>query len=98
MGGLGDFVNTFRAGMRSGPTPVGTWKEMEKFGRFEGTGEVGAELALPPGPIAISVEDYLMVQDLEAQLTGPSGERLLSSSITRSRLTTMTRRPSRPAT
>jgi hypothetical protein len=74
MGGLGDFIGKFKAGMRGAPTPPGSWGDLEKFGRFEGTGEVNAELTLPEGPLAVSIEDYLTVQDLEARLTGPSGE------------------------
>jgi hypothetical protein len=76
MGLVGDFIGAFKAGAKSGPTPPGTWRDMEKFGRFEGTGEVRAELTLPAGAVAVSVEDYLIVQELEAQLTGPSGEAL----------------------
>jgi len=74
VGALGDFVDKFRAGVRGEPTPPGSWGEMEKFGRFQGPGEVSAELTLPAGPVAVSVEDYVTVQDLDAQLIGPSGD------------------------
>jgi hypothetical protein len=72
--GLRDFIGQVRSGITGGPTPPGSWGDQEKFGRFEGTGEVNAELSLPAGPLAISIEDYLTVQDLDVQLIGPSGD------------------------
>jgi hypothetical protein len=76
MGGLRNWFGQVKAGISGGPTPAGSWGDLEKFGRFEGTGEVTAELTLPAGPVAVSIEDYRTVQDLEAQLTGSSGEPL----------------------
>jgi hypothetical protein len=76
MGGLRNWFNQVKAGVSGGPTPPGSWGDLEKFGRFEGTGEVTAELTLPAGPVAVSIEDYLTVQDLDAELTGSSGEAL----------------------
>jgi hypothetical protein len=76
MGGLGNWFRQVKAGISGGPTPSGSWGDLETFGRFEGTGEVTAELTLPAGPVAVSIEDYRTVQDLEAQLTGSSGEPL----------------------
>ena len=73
MGGLRNWFSQVKAGVSGGPTPPGSWGDLEKFGRFEGTGEVTAELTLPAGPVAVSIEDYLTVQDLDAQLTGSSG-------------------------
>ena len=73
MGGLRNWFSQVKAGVSRGPTPPGSWGDLEKFGRFEGTGEVSAELTLPAGPVAVSIEDYLTVQDLDAQLTGSSG-------------------------
>jgi hypothetical protein len=71
---IGDFVNAFKAGANPGPTPPGFWREAERYGRFEGTGEVIAEVELPEGPLAISAEEYLMVQELQFELTGPNGD------------------------
>ena len=65
-----------RSAARSGPSPAGFWKELERFGRFEGTGEVVAELDIPTGPLAVSVEDYPDVEDLAFELTGPGGDPL----------------------
>lgn len=76
MGGFRNWLNQVKSGISRGPTPTGSWGDLEKFGRFEGTGEVNAELSLPAGPLAVSIEDYLTVQDLEAELTGSSGEPL----------------------
>jgi hypothetical protein len=76
MGGLRNWFNQVKAGVSGGPTPPGSWGDLEKFGRFEATGEVTAELTLPAGPVAVSIEDHLTVQDLDARLTGSSGEAL----------------------
>jgi hypothetical protein len=38
------------------------WRQGEEFGRFEGTGQVSAELAeleLPETELAVSVEDFI---------------------------------------
>ncbi|MFL5908248.1 MAG: hypothetical protein ACJ75Z_11725 [Solirubrobacterales bacterium] len=74
MGAFGNFVKQVTAGIRGAPTPPGVWGDLEKFGRFEGTGEVNAEVTLPAGPMAVSIEDYLTVGDLETQLTESGGE------------------------
>jgi hypothetical protein len=76
VGGLKNWWKQVRAGVSGGPTPPGSWGDLEQFGRFEGTGEVNTELTLPAGPVAVSIEDYLTVGDLEAELTGSSGEQL----------------------
>jgi hypothetical protein len=72
--GLRDLLGQVKSGITGGPTPPGSWGDQEKFGRFEGTGEVSAELTLPAGPLTISIEDYLTVQDLDVRLTGPAGD------------------------
>jgi len=69
MGGIGNFLDSFK----SGPTKPGMWGDLEEFGRFEGTGELSAELELPESHVAISVEDYKQVEDLELTVTGPGG-------------------------
>jgi hypothetical protein len=53
--GLRDFVD----GFRPGPTKPGTWRNMERFGRFQGT--------------AVSVEGHRRVSELDVELTGPDG-------------------------
>jgi Proprotein convertase P-domain len=59
---------------KSGPAPAGTWGEQARFGRLEGTGEVGGEVELPAAEeVLISVEDYRMIDELEVELTGPDG-------------------------
>jgi hypothetical protein len=68
--GLRDFVD----GFRPGPTKPGTWRNMERFGRFQGTGEVTGDLELPPGEFAVSVEGHRRVSELDVELTGPDGE------------------------
>jgi hypothetical protein len=75
--GLGDFrkgIEAFKAGMRPGFSSAGIWGDMEKFGRFEGTGEVEGELELPECHIAISAEEHEEVENFEFQLTGPDGQ------------------------
>ena len=74
--GLGNFLKMVKAGVRGAPTDPGAWGDLEKYGRFEGKGEVDTEVNLPQGDVAISIEDYLTVQDLDAQLTGSSGDPL----------------------
>jgi hypothetical protein len=72
MSRIGDFLESFKPG----PTKRGTWRQLEEFGRFEGTGEVSAELELPETQVAVSVEGYLEVENLEFKLTGPGGTAL----------------------
>jgi hypothetical protein len=73
VGELGDSFRAFKGAFKEGPSEPGSWGEAEKFGRFQGTGEVSAEIQLPGGPLAVSAEDYPYVENLELELTGPSG-------------------------
>ena len=73
MPGLGGSLRLFRSAFKSGPTESGMWGDAERFGRFEGTGEVVAEFELPECDLAIGAEDYRPVEELELELTGPDG-------------------------
>ena len=76
MVGIRDFFDAFKPAFKSGRTDPGTWRNLEKFGRFEGAGEVRAELDLPEGDVVISIEELRDHQGLELELVGPSGEPL----------------------
>jgi hypothetical protein len=76
VGDFGDSFKAFKGAFKEGRTEPGTWRDAERFGRFEGTGEVGAEVELPEGPLVVSAEDYAYVENLEFELIGPSGEPL----------------------
>jgi hypothetical protein len=70
MGGIGDFMDSFKAG----PTKPGMWRQLEEFGRFEGTGEVSAESETE---LAVSIEDFIDVENLGLELRGPAGTEVL---------------------
>jgi hypothetical protein len=72
MGRMGDFLDSFKPG----PTKPGMWGQREEFGRFEGTGEVTAELELPEAHVAVSIEEHIQVEDLGLELTGPGASPL----------------------
>src|SRR5262245_25254934 len=74
MGGIGDFVGAFKGGMKPGPTQPGFWRDLEKYGRLQGGGEVVGDVEIPNGPLAISIEEHRTVEDLELELLGPGGE------------------------
>ena len=76
MVGIRDFFDAFKPAFKSGRTDPGTWRNLEQFGRFDGTGEVRADLDLPTGEIVVSTEELRDVDGLEVELTGPSGQSL----------------------
>jgi hypothetical protein len=52
-------------------TQPGTWRYAEKFGRFEGVGEVDGKVDLPRGKITLGSEAFEEVDDLAVELVGP---------------------------
>jgi len=74
VGSTGDFFGAFKGGLTPGPTEPGTWRNHERFGRLQGTGEAVGEIDLPKGKVALGVEDHMTVSDLDVELTGADGE------------------------
>lgn len=74
MVGFRDFFDAFKGGLSGGETAAGTWRYLEKHGRFSGMGETEAELELPQGRAVISNEEIREVEGFEVELTGPHGE------------------------
>ena len=70
MGAVRDFIDAFRPGR----TKPGNWRQLERYGRFEGTGEVVADIELPAGRISVGAEDFFEVERFELELTGPDGQ------------------------
>ena len=71
--GFRDAVNAFKQGFKAGPTEPGNWRYLEKFGRFQGVGEVRGEIELPRGKVTLGSEAFEEVDDLEVELAGPDG-------------------------
>ncbi len=68
-----DFFDAFKGGLSGGETAAGTWRYLEKYGRFSGMGAAEAELELPKGKALISNEEIREVEGFEVELTGPDG-------------------------
>ena len=66
--GLRDFLGQVRSGITGGPTPAGSWGDQEKFGRFEGTGEVTSEA--PDDDTSHSLENLRAIATAEIELPG----------------------------
>ena len=74
MVGIRDFFDAFRGGLSGGETAAGTWRHLEKYGRFSGMGETEAEIELPKGKAVISNEEIREVAGFEIEVTGPDGQ------------------------
>ena len=73
MVGFRDFFDAFKGGMSGGETEAGTWRNLEKYGRFSGMGECSADIELPEGKALISNEEIREVEGFEVEVTGPDG-------------------------
>jgi hypothetical protein len=51
----------------------GSWKEFERFGRFEATETLDEELDLPEGEVLISVVGLGTPERVQVELAGPDG-------------------------